>query len=265
MVKKVVLVGLGVALLVTLLFGTRVTSYTATAIGQMRQRIDDTVPVEFKLKDARNQLAKLDPEVNQMKYEFARQQLRVDRLQEEVVAAREGLDEQLAGIVRLKDHLDSGETMFVSRDRSYSVTEVQADLKRRWDLYKTSQAIVDTKAQVLTAQQAGLDAARQKIAETESKREQLEVEIAQLEARMKLVEVAKTASDLHFDDSRISRLRESLDDIRSRIEVEEHLLDAVDGESFNGIPLEEEVATGDVINEIDAFLSTRSAGESLDH
>ena len=265
MIKKVALVGLGVALLVTLMFGSRLPSYAGTAYSRIRQQVDESVPIEFKLRDARNQLAKLAPEVNQMKYEFARQQLRVERLGEEVAASREKLDEQLAGIVRLKDHLDSGETAFVSRSRSYSVVDVENDLKRRWDLYKTSQSTVDTKTEVLNAQQAGLDAARQKIAETESQREQLEVEVAQLEARLKLVEVAKAASDLNFDDSRLSRLRESLDDIRSRLEVEEHMLDTVTGEGFSGIPLEEEVNSGDVMQEIDAFLSSTRSEVGTDH
>lgn len=258
MIKKIAIVGGGLALLVTLLAGTRFGSYASTAISGAWGRVDDSVPLDFKLSDAREQLGRLAPEINQMKYEFARQETQVARLREDVEASQENLEEQLANIVRLKSHLDSGETAFVSRGRSYTTSEVEMDLSRRWELYKTSESVVATKHEVLVAQEAGLAAARQKIAETEAQREQLEIEIAQLEARLRLVEVAKTASDLNFDDSRLARLRSSIDDIRSRIQVEEHMLNASEAQDFNGIPLDEEEGTADVRSEIDSYLSNRS-------
>lgn len=255
MLKKVAFVGLGAVLLVTLLFGSRLPSYASTMYKRVQAQVDDSVSLQFKLQDARNQLDKLEPEVNQMKFEFARQELRVNRLQEDVVAARENLDGQLAQIVLLKNHLESGDSAFVTKGRSFSVAQVEKDIKRRWDLYKTQETVVKTKEQVLDAQVSGLEAARQQIAETEAQRETLEVEIAQLEARLKLVEVAKTTSDLSFDDSRISRLRESLDDIKSRLEVEEHIVNSDAGADFGGIPLEDNVEAGDVMAEIDQYIT----------
>lgn len=261
MIKKVAIVSVGALLLVTLLFGSRLPSYASTAYQRVRQTVDDSVSLEFKLRDARNQLQKLTPEINHMQFEFTRQEVRIERLRQEVDSSQDKLEDQLARIMLLKNHLESGETAFVTNGRSFSVTEVQQDIARRWDLYKTSKSIVETKSEVLQAQEAGLEAARRKIAETQGLREKLEVEIAQLEARMKLVEVAKTASEVHFDDSRVSRLRESLDDIRSRLEVEEHLVNSVTGDSFAGIPLEDSTASSDVMAEIDAYLAGSAPSE----
>lgn len=259
MVKRIAIVGGGLLLLMTLLVGgTNVGSYAMTAFKGLRNRVDDSVPLDFKLSDAREQLTRLAPEINQMKYEFARQEIQVSRLREDVESSQANLDEQLANIVRLKSHLDSGETAFVSRGRSYSTEEVEMDLKRRWELYKTSESVIETKHEVLVAQEAGLNAARQQIAETEAQREQLELEIAQLEARLRRVEVAKTASELNFDDSRLAHLRSSIDDIRSRIQVEEHMLNTTEAQDFNGIPLDEETVSEDVRSEIDTYLSNRS-------
>ena len=47
-------------------------------------------------------------------------------------------------------------------------------------------------------------------------------EVENLEAQMKMVEVAQTASEFNFDDSQLSRTRKLLDDIRTRVEVAEH-------------------------------------------
>jgi hypothetical protein len=57
---------------------------------------------------------------------------------------------------------------------------------------------------------------------------QLEVEVENLEARLKMVEVAKAASDFHIDDSQLSRTRQLLSDIKTRIEVDAELVNADD-------------------------------------
>ena len=74
MLKKVAFVGLGAVLLVTLAFGSRLPSYASTMYKSVQAKVDDSVSLQFKLEDARNQLDKLGPEVNQMKYEFVRQE-----------------------------------------------------------------------------------------------------------------------------------------------------------------------------------------------
>ena len=72
MIKKLAIVGGGLALLVALLSTTSVGSYATTAISRIRHRVDDSVPVKFKLDDAKEQLARIAPEINQMKYDKAR-------------------------------------------------------------------------------------------------------------------------------------------------------------------------------------------------
>ena len=50
---------------------------------------------------------------------------------------------------------------------------------------------------------------------------QLEVDVENLEARLKMVEVAQTASNYQFDDSQLGRVKELIGDLRSRLSVEE--------------------------------------------
>ena len=57
------------------------------------------------------------------------------------------------------------------------------------------------------ARQRNLDAARQKLATMMSAQRQLLVEVENLEAKLKLVEVAQASSDLHLDDSQLARRR----------------------------------------------------------
>ena len=53
---------------------------------------------------------------------------------------------------------------------------------------------------------------------------ELEVQIENLTARQRMVEVAKTASQIEIDDSQLARTRKMIDDISARIDTEEEML-----------------------------------------
>ena len=87
---------------------------------------------------------------------------------------------------------------------------------------------VDSLQKILDARRRGLTAAEDKLKEMIAAKLQLEVEVENLEARQKMVEVAKAASEFNIDDSQLSRTRELLSDIEARIEVDAQLVNADD-------------------------------------
>ena len=52
-----------------------------------------------------------------------------------------------------------------------------------------------------------------------------------------MVEVAKTTSDYHFDDSRLGRAKELVSELRTRLDVELRLVNA-EGQLHGEIPLD---------------------------
>ena len=71
-----------------------------------------------------------------------------------------------------------------------------------------------------------------------SAKRQLEVEVENLQARLGALRVAQTSSQLNLDDSQLARTRELLDEIATRIDVEEETM-SVDVEYFGEIDLDE--------------------------
>jgi hypothetical protein len=66
----------------------------------------------------------------------------------------------------------------------------------------------------------------------------LEVEVQNLETKLKLVQVAQTTSEFNIDDSQLGRVKELIADVRARLNVAERLANSqadLDGE----IPLSE--------------------------
>jgi hypothetical protein len=77
-----------------------------------------------------------------------------------------------------------------------------------------------------------------------------------------MVEVAQTESKLNLDDSALSRTRQVLDDIRTRIDVAERLVTS-EGALEGTIPLEEETPV-DLLEQItDHFGEGREEVEAL--
>jgi hypothetical protein len=100
-----------------------------------------------------------------------------------------------------------------------------------------------------------LDAARQKLAEMQAARTQLVVDIENLEARLKMVEVAQTAAGFKFDDSNLSRTRELVADVSARLEVMSKLaqLETAGGE----IPVDAPM-TVDVVDQVAEYFGETS-------
>jgi len=101
------------------------------------------------------------------------------------------------------------------------------------------------------ARQRSLEAARQKLEGMLASKRQLEVEVEHLEARLKMVEAAQTTSDYQFDDSQLSRAKELVTDLRTRLDVAEKLVNS-DGYLSGEIPLAEP-APENIVEEVTEY------------
>ncbi len=90
----------------------------------------------------------------------------------------------------------------------------------------------------------------------------LEVEVENLQARLTMVQVAETSSKLTINDSQLSKTRQLLDDIASRIDVAEKMIHS-EGAIDGGIQVEE-VESTDLVSQIaDYFGEGRKEVENL--
>ncbi len=67
MLKKGLVAGGGLALLLGLFLGRDVFSYVKTSFGWVKDSVKDSVPVQFELERARKMIQDLDPEISQHK------------------------------------------------------------------------------------------------------------------------------------------------------------------------------------------------------
>lgn len=251
MVKKVILVGALVLVVALLLFGTSAVSYVRTSAGYVKESVRDAVPIEFEIKRARSEIRSLLPEVRKNMHLIAKEEVEVKRLEEQIAEAEARLKKQESEIMRLNSDLKTGKDVFRYAGRDYSARQVKVDLANRFKRYKTGEATLGSLQQMLAARQQSLDAARQRLEEMLAQKRQLKVEVENLEARLQMIAAAKATSACHFDDSRLGRVKELIASLRTRLDVEERLLNAET--RFHGeIPLDE-TAPEDIVDQVTEY------------
>ena len=225
MVKKGLFAGGALVLLLGLLFGRDGLSYATTSFGWVRQSVSDSVPVAFELQRARDMIKGLRPEIENNIRLVAKEEVEVHNLKGQLAASEKSLAKSKTEIERLTADLKRGDS-FVYCGKNYTARQVESDLTNRFESYKVKAATIEKLSQIIGARERGLTAGREKLKAMQAAKTQLEVDVANLEARMEMVRVAQTTSEFNFDDSRLSRTKELVKNIGTKIEVAEKLVNA---------------------------------------
>jgi chromosome segregation ATPase len=261
MIKKVI-IGTGIVLVLMVLFvGRGLVSYVRTSAGYVSEAVKNSVPMEFQIERARDMIEGLDPEIRKNLYEIAREQVTVERLAKNIAAAEAKLAKAEEAIKRLRDDLKTGEEAFEYGGRKYTAVQVKTDLANRFQRYQTAKATLHMQRQVLDARQRSLEAARQRLDGTLAEKQNLQVKVENLEARLKMIAAAETTSDCQFDDSRLAHAKQFIDDLGSRIDVEEKLVNA-NGYFQGQIPVDEPEQV-DVVEKVTQYFEGKPAVQEL--
>ena len=253
MIKKV-LIGSTIALVAGFFFfGRGLFSYARTAANEFRDSVRGEVPLDFEVKRARDEVEALVPDIRKCMQLVAEQQVEIEHLDTAVERKVAALEQQKQAILVLRRHLDSGAEQYVSYGRQYSHDEVARDLDKKLERYETAEQMLDRDRKVLEAHRKTLVANQTKLDEMLSAKRELEVQIAQLEARLKTLQAAEAASALEFDDSQLARAKKLIGDLNKQLDVRAAMLEA-EGKFTDGIPVatEPEAAPADILDRIDA-------------
>jgi hypothetical protein len=238
MLKKLVVVTVVVVVLGGIFAKSNLGSYVSTSYRRVSNSVEESVPMEFQIDRARNMVRDLEPEIRRSMHVIAKEEVEVAELDKRLEQANANAEKDKTEIMRLQADLKSGGSVFRYAGHSYTSGEVKEDLARRFNRFKTVDGTRESMAQMRDARQRNLDAARQKLAAMMAAQRQLQVDVENLEAKLKLVQVAEASSDFQFDDSQLARAKQLMTDIRTRLDVAAKLANA-DTNFQKEIPLDE--------------------------
>ena len=263
MVKKVLIGGAVAAALSVFVFGRDVWSYAKTSATSVRNAVKSEVPLEFEIERARKMVEDLVPDIRQCMHVIAEQQVDIEHMQADLARKQAALKQQKEEILALREDLKSGATQYVYHRRVYTVDDVKRDLASRFEQYKAAEQILERDQQILEARQKALEANQKKLDEMLAAKQNLEVQLAQLDARLKAVRAAEAASELKIDDSQLSRAKTLITELNKQLDVRERLLNA-EGKFMGRIPVGQELVPEDIGGEIDTYFQRETSDPTAD-
>lgn len=248
--------GLGLLALGSYLwFGTSVGSYTRTGLDKAQSFAKGQVPVEFEIDHARRLVKELVPDIRKTKQTIAEEEVRIDRLKREIAQVEKNLDSEKVAILTLRDQLDKGLASYKIGGQTYSAENLKADLNRRFTSFRHADTTLKAKRDILTSRETSLGAVRQQYERLNESKQQLEAELAGLEAKHKLIEARKVSNKFQIDDSQLSKLRQSIEAINDRLAVEDKMA-AEEGNLDKRVPVEQ-IPVTDLGNQIDSYFGEK--------
>lgn len=226
MIKKAILLAVGLGLTTVVLFGRNAASYVSTTYHRLTDSVQEAVPIDFQIDRARQMVSDLDPEIRRSMHVIAKEEVALEQLNQQITGNQDKTNKDKQDILRLQTDLGQNKNTYHYASRTYTCDEVKQDLSRRFNRFKVADDTLGSMKQMRDAREKNLDAARQKLSAMINARRKLEVDVQNLEAKRKLVEVAQASSDYVFDDSQLARAKELINDIRTRLDVAAKLANA---------------------------------------
>lgn len=251
MLKKIMMGTAAAAALGTFVFGRDAASYLRTSYTSVRDAIKSEVPLEFEIQRAREMVDHLVPDIRHCMHVIAEEEVNVEDLTAEVSRKEKDLSKQQDQILALRSELDGGKVSYRFAGRSYSTSDVRRDLATRFERFKVAEETVSSKRQILEARQKSLTAAREKLDGMLTAKQDLEVQIENLDARLKTLQAAETASRVVIDDSQLARAKKLIRELNKQLDVKERMLDA-EGQLTGLIPVGAEAETEEVPSDLTA-------------
>lgn len=252
------LIGVSVlAAIAGLTLGRDTFSYVRTGYVAAKDSLKKNVPVEFEVARARDMVNNLLPEIRQHLHVIAEEEVNVEHLQKEIAQAEDHLSKQKSELLALKGSLAEQKGTYKFASRSYTPDQVRRDLSARFDRFKVAEETLASKKKILAAREQQVAAARKRLDEMLSAKRDLEVQIENLDARLKTMQAEQSAvSTLEIDNSGFLRAKQLIGDLNKQLDVHQRMLD-VEGKFAGTI----EVEAGDVIPEdldhqIDAYFQS---------
>jgi predicted nucleic acid-binding Zn-ribbon protein len=253
MLKKILIGSVAAATLGGVIFGTDAYSYLTTSAKKFRTEVKASVPLDFEIERARNMVAELIPDIQKNMHVIAQEEVEIDDLRGQIARSEKNMTVEKQKLLTMCSDIGNSQGKFhYSGGRPAKPGEVKTEVARRFERFQTAEATLKAKKQMLEARERSLVSAREKLDGMFSAKRDLEVEVQNLDARLKMLQAAQTTSQFNFDDSQLARCKKTMQELKKRLDVAERILDQ-DGKFVDGLSDEAPEATEDIVQQVHSY------------
>jgi regulator of replication initiation timing len=248
----------GVTVAVLGLMGTGLWSYLQTAGQRAVDSVKENVPIDFEIDRARRLVGNLVPEIRRTMQIIAQEEVDAERLAGQVQQAERKLVQDRQLVLTLKADLEANRPKYEYGGKTYTAQQLRQDLAAKFARFQVAEENIRTLAGMLQAREQRLSATRQKLDAMVASKQQLEIQVEQLQARLRQIEVAQAGGDVRLDATRVSEARTLIDEIQTRLEVAERVLHAEAAQSGE-ITIEPPAA--DIVEQVEVYFGQARGAE----
>jgi len=236
MLKKVVIAGLAVAVGVAVLawLSPKLISTIRYTAEQAVQSAEDAVPLETEIGRLRSEVKRLENDEHTYYSQVAKQAVEVDKLRKDVDDTMANMDKQWSNIEAMRKDLgDTERTSFKYGARKFGRDEVTEQLARDFKSYENCEKELKAKKELLSAADKSLAASEDQLGSLKGTRKDMQTELEQLEADLKLVRLKEAQTNLVVNDTDYGQVKSDIGKLRDKIATRQKALD-YQGKFANG-------------------------------
>jgi len=257
--KKLIVIGLVAMVAGGIFFGREMVSYATTSRNAIQDAVREQIPIEFELKRAQDLINDIMPELQANMKLVAKEEVEIETLEGDVGRMQESLTDEKKRMATLAASLKSGKDEYAFGGSTYSRSEVEKDLARRFERYRSSEMVLAGKEKLLATRRQALQSAMEKLKCTQNSKALLEDQVRSLEAQFRIIHAAQASSKLHLDDSKLAKAQRLLDELKKRLEVSKRVLNN-EAEFIQEIPVDE-AQQGQIADEVLGYFKEAKAAE----
>jgi len=235
-----------------LLFGSDLTSMLKTSANSIRQSARQSVPVEFELDRAKDQINDILPDLQSQVRMIAEEEVAISRLEKEVTQDQQRMQKLEQSLSVLRKKVRTNQVSWRVGEADLDREQFTKHLQSRFSHLKQAKLSTDSKERLLAKRREGLAAAVTLLEEMRLRQSELELKVESLAAQHRLIKASAIDSGELIDDSHLSQADQLLGEIENRIEVAERMMTYERG--IMDVPVEEDNdSTESVLAEIDQY------------
>jgi len=265
MLKKLLILVGGAAVVGYLAFGTNLLSYVGTTAGVIKDEIGSSIPVEFELKRAEKLIGEIIPEIQASKKVVAQEEVEVDYLRNDITSLDQDQSKLHRRVMVQKSALEGGATQCSFGGRTYTRTQVENDLSESFERYRNNDSLLESKRRLLSSRESSLAAAKQKLERVKVEKERMENLVETLYAQLRQVQAMEASSStVVLNDGALSRAKDLLSRCQKRLDVAQRMIANDDVDAKIEIDLDEEHADPrDIVLEVNEYFAREATDSGM--
>lgn len=207
-----------------LVFGANFSSYVRTSARSVQEAVQDSVPIEFELRRARDLIDAILPQLQAQVRMIAEEEVEIANLESDIDQAFARVESGRASIIAMREKADTTLVSVSIGNRELTRSQYVDQLHGRFERFKQTELALQSKQRLLLRRQESLSAALTMLEKTRDRKVQLEQKVETLAANHRLVKASTIEAGRLMDGSGLAKADQLLTQIQTRLDVAQRVL-----------------------------------------